>query len=67
MSESELHLFEIRGAKHRITAALLRLRDASGISFELPTSVTEKVFYNEDQAAEKSGFEELARSLDGIP
>jgi hypothetical protein len=59
-SKGELHRsgeFQIDGAKLRIIATLLKLRDAAGVSFVLPTSVTEEVFFtSEDASKEPSSF-----------
>lgn len=51
-ASSNAEEFQIDGAKLRIIAALLKLRDAAGVSFELPASVTEEVFFNSSQASE---------------
>jgi hypothetical protein len=51
-ARSKAEEFQIDGAKLRIISALLKLRDAAGVSFELPTSVTEEIFFNSSQASE---------------
>jgi hypothetical protein len=45
--------YQIDGAKLRIIATLLTLRDAAGVSFVLPTSVTEEAFFTEEDAAKE--------------
>lgn len=51
-ASSNAEEFQIDGAKLRIIAALLKLRDAAKISFELPSSVTEEVFFSSSEASE---------------
>jgi hypothetical protein len=41
---------EIGGAKLRIISSLLKLKDAAQISFELPNSLTEEVFFRREEA-----------------
>jgi len=41
---------EIDGAKLRIISSLLELKEAAGVSFELPTSMTEEVFFRKEDA-----------------
>ena len=45
--------FQVNGAKLRIIASLLNLRDVSGVSFEMPKSITEEHFWSEKDAAEQ--------------
>jgi len=51
--DSRAEEFQIDGAKLRIIATLLKLRDAAGISFEMPPSVTEEVFFSASEASEQ--------------
>jgi hypothetical protein len=53
---SDVQEFQIDGAKLRIIAALLKLRDAAGISFVLPSSVTEEVFFTLEEASKEPGY-----------
>lgn len=48
----------INGAKLRIIAALLTLKTAAEISFVLPTSVTEEVFFSKENADKPPGNDE---------
>jgi hypothetical protein len=41
---------EIDGAKLRIISSLLKLKDAAGVSFELPSSLTEETFFRIEDA-----------------
>jgi hypothetical protein len=41
---------EINGAKLRIISSLLKLKDAAGVSFELPGSLTEDAFFKKEDA-----------------
>jgi hypothetical protein len=41
---------EIDGAKLRIISSLLKLKDAAGVPFELPTSLTEEMFFRREEA-----------------
>jgi hypothetical protein len=69
ISESRLppaEEFQIDGAKLRIIASLLELRKAAGISFELPTSVTEEAFFTQAQGGRETEFRRLWRPMDAI-
>jgi hypothetical protein len=43
---------QVNGAKLRIIAAMLQLKERAGVSLELPVSVTEEVFFSEEEANE---------------